>query len=322
MTSKKKISEEQLLKKIRNIDASSIYEIKKTSDKILYVLEIIKTDLKIDSFIPISALSTIFVDVLGISVTPRVITNALNPIKTKIHRQDLEGEISCKIMRDGISHISKIIQKPTTSKKIRSEKILSSAIHTITQMGINKEMNPGLYYIVIVDLAHSTEASTKLDPTENTNRIKEFIEITQNALPKKPKNFAKFVKANGDGALFFFYNFEDILQWARNIDRLCNGYNQKCIDEKKQDEYQMFSKKIVHLGEVQFDDVYNPISLAVNQIFKIEKEFGRVNLGITEAVFQVIIPRIESGQLSHKLIKKVTLDGEKNPKPIWEIGYN
>jgi hypothetical protein len=43
--------------------------------------------------------------------------------------------------------------------------------------------------------------------------------------------------------------------------------------------FKMESKKVIHVGEIIFSDKTNPVSHAVNQVFKIEKEFKAGEIG-------------------------------------------
>jgi len=330
MAKRSLITQESIITKFRNSDLSEVYKLKKRSDQILWVLKKIKIDLKIEDHIADSVLVDILVESLGISCNVRSVNNSLNPIRTKIHKKIVDNEIYYKIMQDGIFHIGKILAKSKKSNKIQQEKSetfdrpksIKAAIDRVKKMGIERHLKPGLYYIVMIDLVGSSTASSQLAPEDNKKRIRQFITITKNALPKRPKNYLTFVKDIGDASLFLFSNFEDILKWAANVDTLCNDYNIKCIDKNKPDIFQMFSKKCVHLGEVLFSDDSDPIALAINQISKIEKKFKKDQFGITDVVKQVILPRINSNQLTAKKLKKIILPGETVSRSLWVIGYN
>lgn len=195
-----------------------------------------------------------------------------------------------------------------------------AAINKIKKLGEQKSFRPCLYYIVLIDLAGSTLASARLEPDENIKRIKQFGGFTMEALKKIPaRNIQIFLSEIGDASLFLFTNFQDVLNWARIVDELLNAYNQNCIMEGKPEVYQMYSRKCIHLGEVHFTEESDPIALAINQIFKIEKEFKNGQFGITDAVKQVILPRINSGQLNAKLITRTVLPGENYPCRLWDV---
>jgi len=229
------ITQEKLISKFRNIDLSEVHELTKRSDQILWTLLKIKTNFKIEVFIATSVLLAILVDAIGISVTSKNITNALNPIQDKIHRQVIGGEISYKIMQKGVSHIQKLIQKgkpkakkaiqkhkPKAKKAIQKHKPKAKkvtqkskqkeresgfrqAIATVRKLGQQESLKPGLYYVVLIDLVGSTIASANMTPEENKKRIKQFINFTKAALPTSPRNYSIFIKDIGDASLFFVY---------------------------------------------------------------------------------------------------------------------
>ncbi|HEV2193377.1 MAG TPA: hypothetical protein VGR54_07165 [Nitrosopumilaceae archaeon] len=329
MTYKTPITQDILISKFRNFNTSDVYRLDKKSDQVLWVLLIIKKSFQIENFIPISVLTSILVDALGISITENTLKNTLNPLRNKIHSKVIEEELSYKIMHEGIAHVEKLIKKkkpeeitPTANLKlVEREEHVRDAISTIHNLGRKKHLSAGLYYVVLIDLVGSTTASTKMTPDENKKRIKQFIQFTKDALSKSTKDIAVFINDKGDGALFLFRNFQDILDWAEKIDKLCDQYNRGCIKSGKQEIYQMYSRKCVHLGEVHFNEPDNAIALAINQISKIEKEFKKVQLGITDIVKQVILPRVNSGELKANKIKNVKLHGEKQARPIWNIAY-
>lgn len=197
---------------------------------------------------------------------------------------------------------------------------VKEAVQHISQLERKKQFHPGLYYIVLIDLVGSTKASTELKPEENITRINQFVDFTKQAWRKtRHPERAQFIKDIGDASLFTFNNFEDILEWSRNVDELLAAYNKECEQLGRPTIYQMFTKKCVHLGEVHFDKVSNPIAFAINQVFKIEKEFTKDQLGITDSVKQVILPRIKSKQVSIIKVKEVPLAGDPNPSPLWII---
>jgi hypothetical protein len=227
-------------------------------------------------------------------------------------------------MQEGITEMNKILKdkkKSTQLNKPSPKAILEDTIREVRYLSEKKKINSGLYYIVFIDLNSSSIASSKIGPEENKKRIGHFIELTKEALTSKPRGYSLFIKKVGDGVLFLFTNFEDIKDWANRVDELCDKFNRKCITDKKPEIFQLYSKKCIHLGEVHFDNQLDPIALAINQIFKIEKEFLNVQFGITDIVRQVILPRINSGELKAEKIKEVVLVGESESSPIWNISY-
>ena len=191
---------------------------------------------------------------------------------------------------------------------------------TISQLEKKKQFHPGLYYIVLIDLVGSTKASAELGPQENIDRINQFVEYTKAAW-KKMKNMGsvQFIKDVGDASLFTFSNFEDILEWSKNVDELLTQYNNECDKQAKLPVYKMFAKKCVHLGEVHFNKGSDPIAFAINQLFKIEKEFTKDQLGITDSVKQVILPRIRAKEISLTKVHDVILPGDDATSALWHI---
>ncbi len=78
-------------------------------------------------------------------------------------------------------------------------------------------------------------------------------------------------------------------------------------------------KVVVHIGEVAFGKSENPIALAVNQIFKIEKSFRANEFGCTEVVRRTLIPRVSAGELKAQRRRRITLPGEAEPSYIWRL---
>ncbi len=67
----------------------------------------------------------------------------------------------------------------------------------------------------------------------------------------------------------------------------------------------MESKKVIHAGEIMFSDKTNPVSHAVNQVFKVEKEFKAGDeIGCTDAVRRVIQPMISSSELDAEEVNR------------------
>jgi class 3 adenylate cyclase len=195
-----------------------------------------------------------------------------------------------------------------------------AAVKRISLLERKRQFRAGLYYIVLIDLVGSTRASAEIKPDENVKRINQFVDFTKDALKaiKHPER-AQFIKEIGDASLFTFNNFEDILEWSKNLDERLEAYNKECEHTGKPTIFQMFTKKCVHLGEVHFDKVSNPIAFAINQVFKIEKEFTKDQLGITDSVRQVILPRIKAKQIILNKVIDVYLAGDENPSPLWSI---
>ena len=181
-------------------------------------------------------------------------------------------------------------------------------------------LRPGLYYIALIDMCGSTAASSVLGMETNKERIEQFIRYAIQALQNiQLTNQAQFIRDIGDAALLLFSAFKDIIKWSAAVDELHHTYNAACDAEGKPTVFRMESKKVIHAGEITFSDKTNPISHAVNQVFKIEKEFKAGETGCTDAVRRVIQPMISSGELGAEEVNRVTLPGDEEMSPIWRI---
>jgi class 3 adenylate cyclase len=181
-------------------------------------------------------------------------------------------------------------------------------------------LRPGLYYIALIDMCGSTNASSVLGIETNKERIEQFIRYAIQGLQNvRLRNEAQFIKDIGDAALLLFSAFQDIIKWSAAVDELHHVYNSACEAEGKLDAFKMESKKVIHAGEIMFSDKTNPVSHAVNQVFKIEKEFKAGEIGCTDAVRRVIQPMISSGELEAEEVNRITLPGEGEISPIWRI---
>jgi class 3 adenylate cyclase len=195
-----------------------------------------------------------------------------------------------------------------------------TAIQQVRELEQSQLLRPGLYYLVLIDLVGSTESSAKIGVDENVKRIEEFVRFTVEALGRSALlNSAYFVKEIGDASLLLFSSFGDVLRWRDSVETLFAAYNAKLVKGKLAAHYRMAGKVVVHLGEVAFSEARNPIALAVNQLFKIEKNFRGGEIGCTDVVRRAILPRVSSGELQATEVNRVTLPGEDEESPIWRL---
>ena len=180
----------------------------------------------------------------------------------------------------------------------------------ILEMQKKSLFREGLYYIVLADIAGNTDFNVKYGNAHadlrgqwfHTSIIEALGHITLN-------NYANFVKTIGDAALLVFSSIGDVIKWSEELNLVLEKYNQEYArkinngdlplylednyDDKEQiDDFALQVRRIVHLGEVQYVDEYDPLSLAVSQTFKAEKEFGRNDLGCTGTVAKIIKPAL------------------------------
>jgi len=191
------------------------------------------------------------------------------------------------------------------------------AIAKVRKLEQERTFRPGLYYIALIDLCGSTVASQKLGAEKSRIRVEWFVTTCVEALGRvNLRNYAQFLKEIGDATLFIFTSFEDLLDWSGNAEARFEWYSsQYALAEG----FAMNSKKVVHLGEVAYSGKANPLALAVNQVFKIEKLFGPNQLGCTEIVANTVRPLLVDHHLSLKPNVKVTLPQEEHESMTWII---
>jgi hypothetical protein len=99
-------------------------------------------------------------------------------------------------------------------------------------------LRPGLYYIALIDMCGSTNASSVLGIETNKDRIEQFIRYAIQGLQNvQLKNQAQFIRDIGDAALLLFSAFQDIIKWSVAVDELHHVYNSTCEAEGKPDVF-------------------------------------------------------------------------------------
>lgn len=196
------------------------------------------------------------------------------------------------------------------------------AIANVRRLEDEKLFRPGLYYIVLIDLTSSTQASKALGVYLNQKRVQTFVTASVEALGNiELSSYAQFLKEIGDATLFIFSSFEDVYAWWQTASNLFWSYNEEWEDEiadpKLFKGFAIKAKTVVHLGEVSYITHGNPLSLAVNQVFKIEKLFEPNQLGCTEAVRSAACPHFEKLKIKPVRGKNVTLPGDKDESSTW-----
>jgi class 3 adenylate cyclase len=200
------------------------------------------------------------------------------------------------------------------------------AIAKVRKLEQQHIFRPGLYYIALVDLSGSTVASEKLGAVESRKRVEWFVTACVEALGEiNLRNYVQFVKEIGDATLFIFSSFDDLLDWTSAADTNFEKYSSVyepavvCDDEDLGEYFRIRTKKVVHLGEVAFSGKANPLALAINQVFKIEKLFGPGQLGCTNVVANSVKPLLKSRGLSLRQNVPVTLPQEKSETMTWIV---
>jgi len=174
----------------------------------------------------------------------------------------------------------------------------------------------GLYYIVLSDLCRATEASTVLGNDLSKKRVETFILTCVEALGRiDTTNYHLFLREIGDAVLMLFSSFRDAHEWWFTMQSWLDGRNGMWASESdmSRSEFKHFkleAKTIIHAGEVDYSDGKIPLSAAINQVFKIEKNFKGHELGISEQALSCVRPVLRSLKLSPKLRGQVKLPGD------------
>lgn len=156
------------------------------------------------------------------------------------------------------------------------EQAKATLIPSLLKAAEEYNLRGGLYYIVLIDLFNSTVASSKMDKDQYSKWVGGFVSFSKSVLGFPQKNTSVFLKTIVDGSLFLFRNFDDILEWRNNVNKLCVEHNRKSIANGNPDFHQYHTKIIVHLGEVLIDlKNRGGSSFALNIVFKIEKQFPK-----------------------------------------------
>jgi predicted transcriptional regulator len=216
-----------------------------------------------------------------------------------------------------ISKFKEITKKGLAQIQNRNAEIQDGVV----EIGKKHKLHDGLYYLVLIDISGSTVASSKMKGSEFHEWIRKFMGMAKEALITRKRNLCVFVKSTGDGALFLFRNFDDILDWKKKVDESCRDHNDICMKVGRLDYHQYHYKTIIHLGEVFFDkENYDANAFGVNMVFKVEKKFGRDEIGITEAVKQIILPEINTGKFKVFNADNYVLDeNEETSIPLWNL---
>lgn len=91
------------------------------------------------------------------------------------------------------------------------------------------------------------------------------------------------------------------------------------IAEELRPAFQLTSKTVFHVGEVLYSDGKDPVSAAVNQVFKIEKLFSRGELGCTDIARVVASPFFSDLGLQPATRASADLPGLDSPVMTWLV---
>lgn len=200
-----------------------------------------------------------------------------------------------------------------------------AALLRVRDMENNHVFRPGLYYIVLSDLCRATEASLVLGNDISKKRIQTFILTCVDALGHiETTNYHLFLREIGDAVLMLFSSFKDAYEWWLTMHSWLNGRDSMWMSELdlsrlEQKQFRLEAKTIIHAGEVSYSGRNIPLSAAINQVFKVEKNFKENELGITEYTLLCARPVLRELNLRPNLRASITLPGDKDPLGVYLI---
>ncbi|MBL7154327.1 MAG: hypothetical protein ISS79_11470 [Phycisphaerae bacterium] len=201
---------------------------------------------------------------------------------------------------------------------------LAALLH-VREMEEEHVFRPGLYYAVLSDLCRATEASLVLGNEISKKRIETFILTCVDALGHiETTNYHLFLREIGDAVLLLFSSFEDAYQWWRTMHSWLDGRDGLWTDEldisrSELKQFRLKAKTIIHAGEVAYSGTNIPVSAAINQVFKVEKNFKANELGITQHALSCARPVLRSLKLRARLRCNVKLPGDKDTLGVYLI---
>jgi class 3 adenylate cyclase len=228
---------------------------------------------------------------------------------------------------DDVSGLERYLYLPPDTLRhipIYARKPAVDAIIKVKEMERTSLFRPGLYYIVLADLCANTAFNVKYGDAEGDVRTEWFqTAATQSIGEITVRNYVAFSKTIGDAALLIFSSFQDVYEWSetfsRNLDAIADEYPEN-LDirgieydedqlEERIEDFRLRARRLVHLGEVSYKEHADPLSLAVSQTFKIEKNFSETDLGCTQAVADAIRPKLGELGLELQQNKMVMIPG-------------
>lgn len=170
----------------------------------------------------------------------------------------------------------------------------------------------GIYYLVLADLVDSTKFAARMGNAAYTARVDTFVEACRKALEnaQRSSNSGRFVKTVGDAVLVVFNHFPDVIQWDMEFDGtlgLAEIHNEPFL-----------RRTCVHVGEIRFK-AGDPSSLAVNQIFKMEKQVRAGALVLTSVAHDLALASVYPKQCEFEDCGTVSLEGYTRPVKLHRL---
>lgn len=212
-----------------------------------------------------------------------------------------------------------------------------NAVKRVLEMQKKSLFRPGLHYIVLADIEKNTNFSINYGDAHADIRDQWFHTAVIEALGGiELANYANFTKTIGDASLIMFSSIGDVIAWSKKLNVILDVYNTEYATKARNDtlpahiqdtkkiekqikDFTLRVRRIVHLGEVQYVDEYDPLSLAVSQTFKVEKEFDKTELGCTGRVAEIVEPTLIEYGYTLKKNKNIHIPGKKEVEMSYYI---
>ncbi|MBI3414243.1 MAG: adenylate/guanylate cyclase domain-containing protein [Verrucomicrobia bacterium] len=179
-------------------------------------------------------------------------------------------------------------------------------------MDLAEKIPDGIYYIVLADLVGSTKFGAEMGNDALTARIQTFVAASKDAMKnaRMSSNSGRFIKSAGDGVLFVFSHFPDVVQWAMEFDGT--------LDLAQIRQEPLRARLCVHAGEVRFE-AGETTALAVNQVFKMEKKVDAGELVLTDIAHKLALPSVYPKQCEFEEKGTIRLDGYARPVKLHRL---
>ena len=185
------------------------------------------------------------------------------------------------------------------------------AIRKVVDLQKQGVLRDGIYYVVLVDVVGATKYGAAHGNAALADRIKRFVTRSFDAFNEaKIRNSGLFLKEIGDAVLFVFQHFPDILRWRHQLNLW--------LDVEAKIDEPMVLRTCVHIGEVSLQGV-NPLSLAVSQVFKMEKAVAGNAIVLTESAYHVAWPTLARAYHGFSEAGQIDLDGYSSPVRLFEL---
>lgn len=219
-----------------------------------------------------------------------------------------------KIQYVDLDSIRKEFLKYAPCYAIQEAEIALEKILDLQSQGLIRN---GLYYVVLADIVGSTKYAAQYGDKVNAERIKHFVTSAFKAIGNTDlTNNAIFIKEIGDAVLIIFQCFIDVLKWHANFEEWLKIYS-----TAKGKKHKINIRTCIHIGDIILHGI-NPISLAVSQLFKMEKSVSAEEIVLTEPAYFTAWPTLARAYHAFCKCGTITLDGYKKPVSLYKVVIN